>query len=529
MVGNTKHLVMTRVGGGIIAGIASMLLVFFVLQQWVHASGEMIQSPAALSTTVGTASPVSGISIGGSGNDTVSVELSVGSGSLAFGSSTGLTFSPNGTTTGTSLHIQGTRSNVNAALATLTYNGSSAGSTELRLALVNYGEVLYPQNRHLYEYVSTPGGMTWSDARDAAAQRVKYGASGYLATITSSTEDSYVYARLLGVGWIGASDLGHEGDWRWVVGPEAGTQFWSGSTYGSPVGSSYVSWDTNQPDNANWYPGSTDENCAQIGMIATMTTKWNDMPCIYPMPGYVVEYGAPGNMPNIPEKSITLYTTALGTPVDDGDGISAATENSGPASGDANNDGTLDSLQPNVVNFTSTVNGQPIALEVPSTCTLSQVSAQPLSANGVADGSYTYPAGLLDFTATCTGTPGQNITVSQYFYGVSPTDLVLRKYNPTTHAYATVTGATLASATVGGLSATRATYQITDGGDLDADGIANGTIVDPVGLAQSPLVPGTPNTGFERQHTNSVLLFGVGGLVVVVVTVLVYARRYTRG
>ena len=81
-------------------------------------------------------------------------------------------------------------------------------------------------------------------------------------------------------------------------------------------------------------------------------------------------------------------------------------------------------------------------------------------------------------------------------FETSPNGLVLRKYNPTTNAYFTITNASLTSTTIGGKSAVVATYQITDGGSLDTDGVVNGIIVDPVGLAS--LAVSAPNTGFRR-------------------------------
>ncbi|MCA9329339.1 hypothetical protein KDA11_01735, partial [Candidatus Saccharibacteria bacterium] len=61
--------------------------------------------------------------------------------------------------------------------------------------------------------------------------------------------------------------------------------------------------------------------------------------------------------------------------------------------------------------------------------------------------------------------------------------MILRKYNATTDTYATIEDAVISVVSLNGTTATKATYQVTDGGDLDADGEANGVIVDPAGLA----------------------------------------------
>jgi hypothetical protein len=71
---------------------------------------------------------------------------------------------------------------------------------------------------------------------------------------------------------------------------------------------------------------------------------------------------------------------------------------------------------------------------------------------------------------------------------------VLRKWND--GVYTAVPGAIIQQVTIGGISVTRASYEITDGSSLDDDGVADGNIVDPVGIAQS--IVGSPNTGLKR-------------------------------
>ncbi|NDC31833.1 MAG: hypothetical protein EBZ58_13075 [Bacteroidetes bacterium] len=70
---------------------------------------------------------------------------------------------------------------------------------------------------------------------------------------------------------------------------------------------------------------------------------------------------------------------------------------------------------------------------------------------------------------------------------------MLRYYNPITGAYSMVNGATYGTKTIGGITKTTVTYDLTDGGSLDSDGLANGIIKDPVLLV---LAPNAPVTGF---------------------------------
>ena len=192
-----------------------------------------------------------------------------------------------------------------------------------------------------------------------------------------------------------------------------------------------------------------------------------------------------------PDNQYTMTSSWQPVVDTDGDGTTSVVEGAAPNGGDANGDGTADDTQANVTSLVDSASSHYVT--VASNCTAnSNVSAAALPAS-YRDSAFHYPAGLLGFTLTCSA-PGATATVTQYFYGVTPLNtMVLRKYNSTTHMYATVPGTTVTSATIGGQLATKVTYQIKDGGPFDADGLANGTIVDPVGLA----VPaaGTPNTG----------------------------------
>lgn len=170
----------------------------------------------------------------------------------------------------------------------------------------------------------------------------------------------------------------------------------------------------------------------------------------------------------------------------DNDGISDEVESAAPNAGDANNDGTQDSEQYNVTALESSVNGKYVALEVDDGCTLESVATAAENTKAVQDSSYSYPAGLLNFTANCEST-----AVKVFFYGEN--DATVRKYKPSTNAYFTITDATKAAQTIGGQAAMVVTYDVTEGGDLDVDGLDNGVIVDPVGLGV--LGASAPNTG----------------------------------
>lgn len=112
------------------------------------------------------------------------------------------------------------------------------------------------------------------------------------------------------------------------------------------------------------------------------------------------------------------------------------------------------------------------------------------------DSAYSYPVGFAGFTLTGCDTGGA-ATITVKFTGTyNPSLVALRKYNPDTNSYTTITSdndLTISATTLNSHPAISLSYQIVDGGPLDQDGQANGVIVDPVGLGLQAL--GAPNTG----------------------------------
>lgn len=223
-----------------------------------------------------------------------------------------------------------------------------------------------------------------------------------------------------------------------------------------------------------------------------------------------------------------LATGGCGPGVVSNNGLASGVEDGAPNSGDGNNDGIADSQQANVASFLNQVTTTYATVVVPISCTLSALSTTNSSSLATSDGNYSYPLGLMNYTADC-GTPGYAATIDLYYHGQTATSSVLRKYNATTHTYTAITGYTITPTTIGGQVATKVTYQATDGGPLDSDGLANGIIVDPVGLALAPAAtassqsPKAPNTGYATRQTSSIatllgsailgmLLIGILGL-----------------
>lgn len=177
--------------------------------------------------------------------------------------------------------------------------------------------------------------------------------------------------------------------------------------------------------------------------------------------------------------------------VDDGDGITTEVEDGAPNTGDGNDDGTPDSEQANVSSFVSSVTGEYVTIALPDTCSLTSVGVASEESKPSVDETFSYPNGLLGFSADC-GTPGVSVTVQQWFFNAgSASGFVARKYTAYNDVYQTLDGAAVTDATVGGVPAVKLMFSLTDGGQLDNDQEANGIIIDPAGLG----VAGTTATG----------------------------------
>ena len=160
---------------------------------------------------------------------------------------------------------------------------------------------------------------------------------------------------------------------------------------------------------------------------------------------------------------------------------------------DLNGDGAADTIQPHVAGMVSSpVTGKSVALELSPACTLVNSDVVKSSSLATKDPAYSYTEGLWNFEANC-GTPGYTTTVKLYYYDITPDNKLLRKYNPNTNAFFNISNANITTQTINNHNVTVVTYQVTDGGPLDTDNQANGTIVDPAGLAEA--VVGVPNTG----------------------------------
>jgi hypothetical protein len=82
--------------------------------------------------------------------------------------------------------------------------------------------VRWSTNGHYYLAIGVL--VDFNTALSSAAAMTYNGEQGYLATITSAAENSFVASLCASSTdyWLGGSDAQQEGVWRWVAGPENG-------------------------------------------------------------------------------------------------------------------------------------------------------------------------------------------------------------------------------------------------------------------------------------------------------------------
>ncbi|MCA9344915.1 hypothetical protein KC946_03700, partial [Candidatus Saccharibacteria bacterium] len=209
----------------------------------------------------------------------------------------------------------------------------------------------------------------------------------------------------------------------------------------------------------------------------------------------------------------------------DSDTIPDSIEQAAPNNGDGNNDGTPDSQQSNVTSLPDPKTGKYITLVAPAGTTLTFTSVvnenTPGSTNE--DTSYDYPLGLVSFTLDGV-TPGSTNDITIYYSNPGQTDpssYVLRKHNPNTKTTFSIGDTVLSSTTINNIPTITASYQVTDGQDLDIDGEANGTIVDPVGLATT-----TGDSELSGTGDNTNWIVSLAGVLFISTTI--YTRLFVR-
>jgi hypothetical protein len=201
---------------------------------------------------------------------------------------TGLTAASGFTLSGNKVRlvVTGTMVNINNALTSLKINtGSVVGNVQISVAAtVNPVGFFYNGvNGHFYRPISN--GTTYTAARAASLLTTFKGQQGYLVTITSASENAFIFANVPQANiWFAATDEVRDGTWVIDAGPEKGTvmKTSNGQTAGNIPGV-YNNWAPGEPNGNN---GS--ENYAVTNWNGQST--WNDLSNNWNNP-YIIEYG----------------------------------------------------------------------------------------------------------------------------------------------------------------------------------------------------------------------------------------------
>jgi uncharacterized protein (TIGR02145 family) len=280
----------------------------------------------------------------------------------------------------------------NTTSRSLTFSGTASASiwqTLLRTVTLKSTSTCFPTNRkvsflpsakffnyfngHYYEYVST--GLTWTAAKAEAEAKNYYGLQGYLVTISSEAENSYINTLIAANSWIGASDnysqinaaVGYskygsasasEGKWHWVTGPEKGIQIRTGnantaSQSGSPVAGVYQNWNattnfSNNEPNDVWGSSPGEED---YGHMYTGSGKWNDFP--NRSQTSIVEYGGMAGDNVTSNISFTRDIIILGSPIGSVTGASTVCSGTNSTTLTYNGSGTIQRWEYSVDNFST--------------------------------------------------------------------------------------------------------------------------------------------------------------------------------
>jgi hypothetical protein len=248
----------------LIAVIVAQVLLAGVLSAPAQATGTNVNLVVSNDTLSGTT--ITGFDAG----VTLRLALITEAGSLTWPNNlgSGATLVSDSASNAQAFWLEGTQSQLNAALPEVTISKACAGTYKIYAQVSASGFVKHPVTGHLYKYNQNAKELDLAIADAAATPLVQGGTNtfGYVPTVTDKIENQIV--NMFGSGWIGASDRVTEGDWKWLTGPEAGTSFYQGrgDQDGAALPGKFAGWGSGEPNDSN------NEDYAEIYGDG----RWND-------------------------------------------------------------------------------------------------------------------------------------------------------------------------------------------------------------------------------------------------------------
>jgi hypothetical protein len=316
---------------GAAVAVASMLVLFGASASMATSKVlvDLPNEPVAGGETVTVPMVLSGFEF-----DKLSVTLKVDEGTLTVADAdSALTLNPGYTTlvAQSEISFNGTTDAVVAVMesgVSWTAPGDATTTSPLlisvRVGEYEVGTTYDPATGHTYKFVNTQ--LSWIDAMTAAKAMSYKGKSGYLANITTASENTFV-ANKSGAAnvWFGAtSELEYinqarvaagkslvtgntraNGNFYWYGSVEAGTNFSNGLTNPTAVDGLFNAWAEGEPND------SIDEGCGLTNWNDAVGA-WNDYACSTEL-AYLVEFDTtPGDF----ETAVVTFDNIEGDDVD---------------------------------------------------------------------------------------------------------------------------------------------------------------------------------------------------------------------
>ena len=256
----------------------------------------------------------------------VTLSLPADSGTFTVPVTTGLTLETgySSFTAQSAIGFVGAKAAVITALSNLVWNPPATFgefTASVSVAEKEPGIFYNPDNGHYYQVKTWGGNTTVSSANSFANAQTFAGMTGYLATITTETENDFIAEHTTAANaWIGATDDtslvndvsnqrydDREGSWHWFTGPEAGQEFWYGESGGSTRNGLFENWASGEPNNEpRDFFDSVGEDFAVTnfnGAIGLWNDALNDANGVN---SAIIEYGG---LPTEPNKSKAAAST----------------------------------------------------------------------------------------------------------------------------------------------------------------------------------------------------------------------------